>query len=187
MSRGGRRRRGRRGRRGANVAERTEAHPAQPKERATPARGRRAPLQARRPESTEGSVLEQMSSRPTRLETLPPDGTVLEELIGAMQSEYGVPTTPQEYRLLIRTRTHEESTGDPVTDPGEPVVPDGPAGRTPVAGPDPRPNRRRARRRHREGTAPLKTEGSEEARTQGRSGAGAEPPDRPDGPNRSTG
>jgi hypothetical protein len=44
------------------------------------------------------------------LQTLPPDGTVLEELIGAMQSEYGVPTTPQEYRLIIKVPAPEEPT-----------------------------------------------------------------------------
>lgn len=51
-----------------------------------------------------------MSARPTQLQTLPPDGTVLEELIGAMQSEYGVPTTPQEYRLIIKVPAPEEPT-----------------------------------------------------------------------------
>jgi hypothetical protein len=45
--------------------------------------------------------------RPRRATTLPPDGVVLEEVIVSMQSEYGTPTTPQEYRLLVRVGGRE--------------------------------------------------------------------------------
>ncbi|HEX2054115.1 MAG TPA: hypothetical protein VHJ78_10375 [Actinomycetota bacterium] len=103
------------------------------------------------------SVLEEMSSRPARLKTLPPDGTVLEELIGALQSEYGVPTTPQEYRLIIKTPIPEEP-----TDPSLEVKAAAPE-RPPVAGAPPadeeggiapaRAARRRRRGRRRGGAA----------------------------------
>ncbi|CAN5815441.1 hypothetical protein BH23ACT12_BH23ACT12_02930 [soil metagenome] len=51
-----------------------------------------------------------MSSLPTSLKTMPPDGTDLDDLIGALQSEYGVPATPQEYRLIIKVPATEEHT-----------------------------------------------------------------------------
>ncbi len=43
-----------------------------------------------------------MIHRPSKLETLPPDGVVLEELISNMQEEYGTPLTPQQFRLTIK-------------------------------------------------------------------------------------
>lgn len=92
-----------------------------------------------------------MRSIPTQLQTLPPDGTVLEELIGAMQSEYGTPTTPQEYRLIIKVPAPEE-----VTDPALEAPPEVARAEVKVAPPEqevvprtPRPTRRRRRGRRR--------------------------------------
>lgn len=60
-------------------------------------------------------VLEAMNMRPRVVQTLPPDGLVLEELIDGMRTEYGTPATPQEYRLIIKTLSQEElSEGVPV-------------------------------------------------------------------------
>lgn len=41
-------------------------------------------------------------ARPRRSATLPADGIVLEEVIESMQQEYGTPSTPQEYRLIVK-------------------------------------------------------------------------------------
>ncbi|HWD09025.1 MAG TPA: hypothetical protein VHA57_08020 [Actinomycetota bacterium] len=57
------------------------------------------------------SVIEQMAARPKVLQTLPPEGVVLEELIDAMREEYGYPTTPQEYRLVLRVAPEEPERG----------------------------------------------------------------------------
>lgn len=110
MSRGGRRRKGKRGRRGPGTAERRTAPGQQPEEEQEGGQSSGRRRGQGRASAKEVSVLEQMSARPTQLQTLPPDGTVLEELIGAMQSEYGVPTTPQEYRLIIKVPAPEEPT-----------------------------------------------------------------------------
>ena len=44
---------------------------------------------------------------PRTLQTLPPDGQVLEEVISNMREEYGYPATPQEYRLILRVAPEE--------------------------------------------------------------------------------
>ncbi|HEU4866627.1 MAG TPA: hypothetical protein VFV09_02765 [Actinomycetota bacterium] len=90
-----------------------------------------------------------MSSLPTSLKTLPPDGTDLDDLIGALQSEYGVPTTPQEYRLIIKVPAPEEH-----TDPSLEVKPPEPSPQTAEAQPEvdgeaPAARQRSSRRRRR--------------------------------------
>jgi hypothetical protein len=96
-----------------------------------------------------------MSSLPTSLKTLPPDGTDLDDLIGALQSEYGVPTTPQEYRLIIKVPAPEEP-----TDPSLEVKPPAPPSQHPETQPEDdgeapvarqRSGRRRRRGRRRTG------------------------------------
>lgn len=144
MSRGGRRRRGRhRGPKTASprasvaVQEQAGSQP-QPRSRRRGRRGGGA---------REESVLESMSSRPRQLQTLPPDGLVLDELISDLKSEYGVPATPQAYRLIIRLPTadqpdSEASEADESQAQTEgPEAPEGPGG----------PARRRRRRRGRRG------------------------------------
>jgi len=109
-----------------------------------------------------------MSSLPTSLKTLPPDGTDLDDLIGDLQSEYGVPTTPQEYRLIIKVPAPEEP-----TDPSLEVKPPTPARVDPepeaevslTAGEAPtrqRPGRRRRRGRRRAGGSTTAVEGEAE-------------------------
>ncbi len=74
--------------------------------------------------------------RPKTLQTLPPDGTILEELIDGMKEEYGTPATPQEYRLQIRIMPEEavpEPSSQPATSNGD-------------SGPRVRRSRRRGRR-----------------------------------------
>jgi hypothetical protein len=58
-----------------------------------------------------------MRTLPTTVQTLPPDGLILEELISNMQTEYGTPTTPQEYRLIVKLPTHEEAPVAPASEP----------------------------------------------------------------------
>jgi hypothetical protein len=77
-----------------------------------------------------------VGKRPTQAQTLPPDGVVLEELIANLQEEYGTPSTPQEYRLIIRVPQQDAASEKPpptVTDPDE--------------APPARKRRRRGRRR----------------------------------------
>lgn len=133
MPRGGRRR-GRGGRRRSGNAERAPATRAEsaPEElgsgKSRSARRRRA----RRAQSGGGqqrsrasgggqqrSATEAMAvARPRTLQTLPPDGVLLEDLISDLQTEYGTPTTPQEFRLLIKL---PEGSGQAVIAPaGEP-------------------------------------------------------------------
>lgn len=59
-----------------------------------------------------------MQPRPRRLQTLPPDGLILEEVISGMQGEYGIPATPQEYRLLLRLATEQTAEPPPAPGPG---------------------------------------------------------------------
>src|SRR5688572_5807593 len=64
-------------------------------------RGRRGGQKIRSPKSSEDLVRALPQERPESL-TAPPDGQNLEELIGELQSTWGVPQYPQEYRLLIK-------------------------------------------------------------------------------------
>jgi hypothetical protein len=105
-----------------------------------------------------------MSARSTQLQTLPPDGTVLEELIGAMQSEYGVPTTPQEYRLIIKMPAPEEPTDPALEAKPAPVRAEPETDEELETAPRQRTGRRRRRGRRRGGgVAPVEigTEGEE--------------------------
>lgn len=145
MSRGGRRRKGKRGRRGTASPERRPGPEQEAPELDPHPAGRRRGQSRRSGGPREASVLEQMRSLPTTLQTLPPDGTVLEELIGTLQSEYGVPATPQEYRLIIKTPAPEEPT-DPSLEV-EPPPPETQAGPEPEMAARPRSSRRRRRRR----------------------------------------
>ncbi len=146
MSRGGRRRKGKRGRRGPGSSERRSGAAEQDfEDRESQPLGRRRD-HPRDGAAREVSILDQMTSRPVQLQTLPPDGTVLEELIGAMQSEYGVPTTPQEYRLIVKTPVPEEQT-DPSIDLKSATPAPPPEEQTQASGPRAGRRRRRNRRR----------------------------------------
>ena len=107
MSRGGRRRKTKRPNRAAGVEpQRLLANPNSGREKgAAQSRG----AVSNPPTEPGVEVLEDMHSKPRQLQTLPPDGLVLEELIAVMQGEYGVPSTPQEYRLLVKTASEESA------------------------------------------------------------------------------
>lgn len=154
MSRGGRRRKSKRGRRGPGAPEGqrgTNQESAEPAEQQPHSARRRS---HGRTGGRETSVLDSMSSLPTSLKTLPPDGTDLDELIGSLQSEYGVPATPQEYRLIIKVPAPEEHTDpslevkapDPSPHRPEPQ-PEDDGEATPVARQRTSRRRRRGRRR----------------------------------------
>jgi hypothetical protein len=154
MSRGGRRRRTKRGIRIAGTeAQRSVADSTGTREPVS-AQGRRS--QSRPTVEREAPVLETMHSRPKQVHTLPPDGLVLEELIAGMQGEYGVPSTPQEYRLLIKTASSDDSVEQPPTEVRPPPreFPSGEGSR-------PRTGRRRRRPRNGMGTAAAMEGGSE--------------------------
>lgn len=157
MSRGGRRRKGRRVRRGPGNPESQRGAnqgSAEPREQQQQHSGGRRRSHGRSA-ARDISVLDSMSSLPTSLKTLPPDGTDLDELIGALQSEYGVPATPQEYRLIIKVPAPEEH-----TDPSLEVKAPAPAAQSGETEPEvpaepptarQRPSRRRRRGRRRTG------------------------------------
>lgn len=59
--------------------------------------------------------MEQMRTHRSKpLQTYPPDDLVLDDLIAGLQSEYGIPPTPQEYRLVIRTPSAEAEAADAI-------------------------------------------------------------------------
>lgn len=96
MTRRGKRRRGRS--RQPTPQTKDESSQAPAREQASRRRRRR-----RGRPITVDSALQQMAGvRPDRPQTLPPDGLVLEDLISTMQQEYGTPSTPQEYRLVLK-------------------------------------------------------------------------------------
>ncbi|MEO7803866.1 MAG: hypothetical protein ABIS18_05540 [Actinomycetota bacterium] len=130
MPRGGRRRR----RRGPSTGE------GKPKQVEGAENGQRR--RRRRPQSGGIDAAQAIAAmsipRPAQAQTLPADGTVLEELIGSLKEEYGTPATPQEYRLFIKVATQEEA---PVVERSARQVP-----REPGQGKPRRRNRRRGKR-----------------------------------------
>lgn len=92
-------------------------------------RGRGRPREGRTasPQSSEDLVRAAPKRRPAQL-TRPHDGTTLEQVIGELQSSYGVPQNPQEYRLTLRIAeergdkaTVVEEAQDPATEDGRPA------------------------------------------------------------------
>ncbi|CAN5663916.1 hypothetical protein BH20ACT23_BH20ACT23_29760 [soil metagenome] len=97
---------------------------------------------------------------------LPPDDRRLEDIIGSLQSEMGVPQNPQEYRLTVKVaeerdtnhRTHKssekngngESNGRPKREKA-PAPPRVGAGEGPTAEREEAPSRKRRSRRRRRG------------------------------------
>ncbi|MGH2733135.1 MAG: hypothetical protein ACRDJF_01770 [Actinomycetota bacterium] len=77
--------------------------------------------------------------------TLPPDGTVLEEVISDMQAEYGLPSTPQEYRLVIRSLPEEVKDRNPARPEVREASQPEPDAEQPSASRKTRPRRRRRR------------------------------------------
>lgn len=121
------------------------------------------------PTSSEDLVRALPRERPETL-TLPPDGTSLEQVIGELQSEYGVPQYPQEYRITLkvaeerdgrveRTVSADEAIAGAAEEAQAPAVPGAPrrekapslraTGGTPEAAAGGRRRRRGGRRRRR--------------------------------------
>ena len=128
-------------------------------------RGKRRSGEARggSPKSSEDLVRALPRERPENL-LLEPDGTMLEGVIGDLQSEYGVPQYPQEYRITIKIADGDakgeapapvETTPGPDVPrpPGAPVREKAPAAplMSREGGDGPRRSRRRRRRRKRGG------------------------------------
>ena len=72
-------------------------------------RGRGQPREAASPASSEDLVRSLPRERPESL-TAAPDGTTLEQVVGELQSEYGVPTYPQEYRITLKVADERDAT-----------------------------------------------------------------------------
>lgn len=138
MSRGGRRRKSRR--RSLSPAKSQSA----PAPDATSKKDRAGPQSD---SASGGSVVEQMRTHTRRLQTFPPDEVQLDDLIAGLQSEFGIPPTPQEYRLVIRTPSAEPEvaadTITPVAQETQETSDATPPGGTPIS----TTGRRRRRRR----------------------------------------
>ena len=51
-------------------------------------------------------------ARPQKALTAPPDGTTLEDVIGELQSTWGVPQNPQEFRITLKVADEREARSD---------------------------------------------------------------------------
>lgn len=162
-----RRRRGRGGGSGRAAAPTPESQQTQP---GGPARGKRRRRRRGRgkapssPRSSEDLVRALPGERPESL-TAPPDGQKLEDLIGELQSTWGVPQYPQEYRLLLKVadprdrvttpaRTEREKPEEPTPSDGQPRREKAPPRQQmdrPESSAEPRRRRRRRRRKKGEG------------------------------------
>lgn len=88
-----------------------EAAPSQ--RRARRRRGRRGRQQEpASPTSSEELVRALPKDRPASL-SAPPDGQDLDEIIGELQSVWGVPQYPQEYRITVKVLEEREGRGEP--------------------------------------------------------------------------
>jgi hypothetical protein len=87
---------------------------APPQRRTRRRRGRRGKqAESRSPSSSEDLVRALPKERPASL-SLPPDGQSLDEIIGELQSVWGVPQYPQEYRITIKIQ-EDRDRGDQST------------------------------------------------------------------------
>jgi hypothetical protein len=71
-------------------------------------RGRSGGDRSKSPLLSEDLVRALPKERPETL-TAPPDGSVLEDVIGELQSVWGVPQYPQEYRITLKVAEERES------------------------------------------------------------------------------
>jgi ribonuclease E len=89
--------------------------PAGRKSRRRRGRGRREPgREESEVRSSEDLVRAPARRRPAAL-TRPPDGTTLEQVIGELQSDWGVPQHPQEFRITLRVADDKPRTGGAAT------------------------------------------------------------------------
>ena len=83
---------------------------------------RRGPGEPSSPKSSEDLVRALPRERPESL-TAPGDGTDLDELIGELQSTWGVPQYPQEYRLVLKIGDGKERVSTPAAENGDAQAP----------------------------------------------------------------
>ncbi|HEX2293737.1 MAG TPA: hypothetical protein VHN37_00325 [Actinomycetota bacterium] len=138
------------------------------------------------PKSSEDLVRALPRERPAQL-TAPPDGQSLDKIIGELQSDFGVPAYPQEYRITIKVAEEKPAGAAQPAPPKTAPAPEGAPKRekapaAPRVGPDgseetpaaERPaKRRRGRRRRGRGKS------SGPGGTGGSSSPGAPPPPPP--------
>ena len=74
-------------------------------------RGKTQPREAATPKFSEDLVRAGPKKRPPRLHA-PPDGQTLEGIIGELQSVWGVPQYPQEYRITIKVQEERDQRGE---------------------------------------------------------------------------
>jgi hypothetical protein len=119
MSQPRRRRRRRRGRRSPEGEKKQQKESQQKRERAQEAstsrrrrrRGRSGQRKKTSPASSEDLVRAPKKADPKTL-TGPHDGTTLEQVIGDLQTTWGVPQYPQEYRLLLKVPEEKDQARD---------------------------------------------------------------------------
>lgn len=83
-------------------------------------RGRGQGTQAASPQSSEDLVRALPRRRPETI-TAPPDGTTLEEVIGDLQSEWGVPQYPQEFRITLKVSEEKDGRAEKTVSADEAV------------------------------------------------------------------
>jgi hypothetical protein len=109
-----RRRRRRREHAGEQPAQSKQAQA--PTERTQPtSRRRRRRGRGERPARTEAASSEELvrgRAIPRGALTAPPDGTTLEQVIGELQSSWGIPQNPQEFRITIKVAEEREIRGE---------------------------------------------------------------------------
>lgn len=156
-------------------------------------RGRSGGRQESSPKSSEDLVRALPRERPEIL-TAPADGQILEDIIGELQSTWGVPPYPQEYRITIKVAEERESRSESNDGEGSRSKPAGErSGRPPRA--DKSPARTDGPRREKAPAAPglSATSGPQREkaprkrrrrrRRGGAAGGGANPPGGPEGSN----
>ncbi len=74
-------------------------------------KGRSGGRQPASPKSSEDLVRALPRERPEQL-TAPPDGQTLEQVIGELQSTWGVPAYPQEYRITVKVAEERSDAGN---------------------------------------------------------------------------
>ncbi|MDQ3766186.1 MAG: hypothetical protein M3346_02435 [Actinomycetota bacterium] len=116
--------------------------------------------------SSEDLVRKAHAPRPKTL-TAPPDGQKLEEIIRELQSVWGVPQYPQEYRLILKVADEREARPARRTSngggDGRPQAGARAVSTEPPSGTEEGPRRERAPAAPRIGTAPSDGEDSQEA------------------------
>lgn len=100
------RRRGRR--RGGKKGKSTKDQPRDQKPQGTKSKRRRRRRRRRKPKFTYQSFLD--SAKMKKPEMLPPDELSAEAIISELKEEHGTPSTPQEFRLMLKVKEPTKKT-----------------------------------------------------------------------------